>query len=36
MKTIYYYKMAADNIHVESYIDDSVPKNLPVKVEIDA
>lgn len=26
----------ASNIHVESYIDDSVPKNMPVKVEIDA
>ena len=26
----------ATNIHVESYIDDSVPKNMPVKVEIDA
>lgn len=26
----------ARNIHVESYIDDSVPKNMPVKVEIDA
>ena len=25
----------ATNIHVESYIDDSVPKNMPVKVEID-
>lgn len=27
---------SAHNIHVESYIDDSVPKNMPVKVEIDA
>lgn len=27
---------AATSIHVESYIDDSVPKNMPVKVEIDA
>lgn len=26
----------ASNIHVESFIDDSVPKNMPVKVEIDA
>ena len=26
----------ATNIHVESYIDDSVPKNMPVRVEIDA
>lgn len=26
----------ATQIHVESYIDDSVPKNMPVKVEIDA
>ena len=26
----------ASQIHVESYIDDSVPKNMPVKVEIDA
>lgn len=27
----------ASNIHIESYIDDSVPKNMPVKVErIDA
>ena len=26
----------AKDIHVESYIDDSVPKNMPVKVEIDA
>ena len=26
----------ATKIHVESYIDDSVPKNMPVKVEIDA
>ena len=26
----------AKSIHVESYIDDSVPKNMPVKVEIDA
>ena len=26
----------ANNIHVESFIDDSVPKNMPVKVEIDA
>lgn len=25
----------ATNIHVESFIDDSVPKNMPVKVEID-
>ena len=25
----------ATSIHVESYIDDSVPKNMPVKVEID-
>ena len=27
---------SATNIHVESYIDDSVPKNMPVKVEVDA
>ena len=26
----------ARDIHVESYVDDSVPKNMPVKVEIDA
>ena len=25
----------ATDIHVESYVDDSVPKNMPVKVEID-
>ena len=25
----------ASSIHVESYIDDSVPKNMPVKVQID-
>ena len=24
---------SAKNIHIESYIDDSVPKNMPVKVE---
>lgn len=25
---------SATDIHIESYIDDSVPKNMPVKVEI--
>lgn len=25
---------SATNIHIESYIDDSVPKNMPVRVEV--
>lgn len=25
---------SATNIHIESYIDDSIPKNMPVKVEL--